>query len=287
MSTTLKKNFLELLDKDKEFRYAVAGYLGFSEILKRLDTLEEGQKRIWENIEKLWENQNRLWENQNKLWEEIRLLREGQNKLWENQNKLWENQNRLWEEIKGTKEDIKMLHEGQNKLWEEIRLLREEQVKQSKILEEHSKVLKEHSEILKEHSRVLEEHSKALGQLIHGQGILGMELGALTESTYANFLLEDLSKIIASNKESILLKYRNERIDEKDIDLLVITERHAYIAEIKIHPRVEDINELLLKKDIIIKNYPDKEVIPILTGTLIGKDIEQYAKSKNVKVYKY
>ena len=170
----------------------------------------------------------------------------------------------------------------------EIRELREEQIKQSKILEEHSKVLKEHSEILKEHSRVLEEHSKALSQLIHGQGILGMELGALTESTYANFLLEDLSKIIASNKESILLKYRNERINEKDIDLLVITERHAYIAEIKIHPRIEDINELLLKKDIIIiKNYPDKEVIPILTGTLIGKDIEQYAKSKNVKVYKY
>jgi len=72
----LKEDFLKLLDKDKEFRYTVAGYLGFSEILKRLDTLEEGQKRIWENIEK--------------LWEEIRLLREGQNKLWENQNRLWE-----------------------------------------------------------------------------------------------------------------------------------------------------------------------------------------------------
>jgi len=231
MSTTLKKNFLKLLEKDIEFRYAVAGYLGLSEILKRFDKLEEER------------------------------------------NKLFEGQKRILENIE--------------KIWEEIRLLREEQIKQSKILEEHSKVLKEHSEILKEHSRVLEEHSKALGQLIHGQGILGMELGALTESTYANFLLEDLSKIIASNKESILLKYRNERINEKDIDLLVITERHAYIAEIKIHPRIEDINELLLKKDIIIKNYPDKEVIPILTGTLIGKDIEQYAKSKNVKVYKY
>jgi len=84
----LKEEFLELLEKDKEFRYAVAGYLGLSEILKRLDRLEEGQnklfesqKRIWENIEKLWENQNRLWENQNKLWEEVRELRITQARL--------------------------------------------------------------------------------------------------------------------------------------------------------------------------------------------------------------
>jgi len=106
----LKEGFLELLDKDKEFRYTVAGYLGLSEILKRLDKLEEGQKG-------LLEGQNRLWENQNRLWEEVRALREGQEKLWENQNKLWENQNKLWEEVKS-------LREGQNKLWEEVRDLR-------------------------------------------------------------------------------------------------------------------------------------------------------------------
>ena len=54
----------------------MAGYLGLSEILKRLDRLEEGQKG--------------LLEGQNRLWEEVRALREGQEKLWENQNKLWE-----------------------------------------------------------------------------------------------------------------------------------------------------------------------------------------------------
>jgi SPX domain protein involved in polyphosphate accumulation len=61
MSEKLKKEFIELLEKDKEFRYTVAGYLGLSEILKRLDRLEEGQ--------------NRLWEGQAKLWEEVKLLR--------------------------------------------------------------------------------------------------------------------------------------------------------------------------------------------------------------------
>jgi len=79
----LKRQFLELLEKDLEFRYAVAGYLGLSELLKRLDSIEEG-------IKKLWENQNKLWENVNRLWEEVKALREGQNKLWENVNRLWE-----------------------------------------------------------------------------------------------------------------------------------------------------------------------------------------------------
>jgi len=121
----LKREILELLEKDVEFRYAVAGYIGLSEILKRMDRFEEnqsrlweGQNRIWEEIrglregqEKLWENQNRLWENQSKLWEnqgklweEVRSLREGQEKLWENVNKLWEGQNRLWEEVRSLRE---------------------------------------------------------------------------------------------------------------------------------------------------------------------------------------
>jgi len=106
MSEKLKKEFIELLERDRDFRYTVAGYLGLSEILKRLDRLEEGQ--------------NRLWEAQAKLWEEVKGLREDQKKLWENQNRLWEGQAKLWEEVKS-------LREGQNKLWEEVKSLREEQ----------------------------------------------------------------------------------------------------------------------------------------------------------------
>ncbi|MEM3462921.1 MAG: hypothetical protein QXJ15_04565 [Candidatus Bathyarchaeia archaeon] len=79
----MRREMLELLDKDLEFRYAVAGYLGMSEIIKRLDALEEGQRKLWEGQNKLWEEVRALREGQNKLWEEVRALREGQNKLWE------------------------------------------------------------------------------------------------------------------------------------------------------------------------------------------------------------
>jgi|YelNatPaOPRAMG01_1025707.scaffolds.fasta_scaffold74373_2 cell division protein FtsB len=154
MSVDLKKEFLNLLERDVEFRYMVAGYLGFSEIIKKIDgiyvelkNLREEQNKLWREIKelreeqrKLWENQNKLWENQNRMWEEIKALREGQNRLWENQNKLWEEvkslregQNKIWEEIRNLKEEqnklweeVKALREGQNKLWESQNRLWEE-----------------------------------------------------------------------------------------------------------------------------------------------------------------
>ncbi|MEM0262561.1 MAG: hypothetical protein QXN17_07925, partial [Nitrososphaerota archaeon] len=72
----LKRSVLELLEKDLEFRYAVAGYLGLSELMKRMDSLEENMVKLLENQNKLWEEVKGLREGQNKLWEEIRDLRE-------------------------------------------------------------------------------------------------------------------------------------------------------------------------------------------------------------------
>jgi len=46
MDSDLKEKFLELLDKDKEFRYAVVGYLGLANILRRLDRFEETQTKF-------------------------------------------------------------------------------------------------------------------------------------------------------------------------------------------------------------------------------------------------
>ena len=60
-SNKLKEEILDLLERDKEFRYAVAGYLGISEILKRLDGLEENMLRLWEEIRALRKGQEKLW----------------------------------------------------------------------------------------------------------------------------------------------------------------------------------------------------------------------------------
>jgi SMC interacting uncharacterized protein involved in chromosome segregation len=110
----LKRQILELLEKDKEFRLAVAGYLGLSETLARLESVEKNIERMLEEVKKLregqdrlWESVNKLWENSNKLWEEVRALREGQSKLWESQQKLWEGQNRLWEEVRAMRGEMR------------------------------------------------------------------------------------------------------------------------------------------------------------------------------------
>jgi len=81
-STRLKEEMLELLERDKEFRYAVAGYLGISEIMKRLDSHEEKMAQILDEVKKLWEEVKGLRESQEKIWEEVRALRKGQEKLW-------------------------------------------------------------------------------------------------------------------------------------------------------------------------------------------------------------
>ena len=95
LSKEEKLKLLKALEEDLEFRYAVAGLIGISEILRRLDRLEEGQKR--------------LWENQNRLWEEVRNLREGQNKLWEEVKSLRERQDRLWREVSSLKVAVESL----------------------------------------------------------------------------------------------------------------------------------------------------------------------------------
>jgi uncharacterized protein YoxC len=175
MAVRLRRQFLKLLDEDKEFRYTVAGYLGLGEILKRLDSIEENIRKIWEEIRGLREGQEKLWEAQNRLWEEVKALREGQEKLWDGQNKLWEEvkqlregQNKLWEEVKA-------LREGQEKLWEEVKLLREGQNKlwegQNRLWEE-VKALREGQEKLWASHRRLENYMRsAFGELRTALGV--------------------------------------------------------------------------------------------------------------------
>ncbi|MGC8912026.1 MAG: PD-(D/E)XK nuclease family protein [Nitrososphaeria archaeon] len=69
----LKEEFLELLERDREFRYAVAGFLGLGEILKRLDMHEQRLVELREEAVKLRED---MIEGFKRYDEEIVKLRE-------------------------------------------------------------------------------------------------------------------------------------------------------------------------------------------------------------------
>jgi chromosome segregation ATPase len=164
VESELKEKFLELLDKDKEFRYAVAAYLGLADILRRLDRFEEIQTKILEEIREMRIEQNKLWENQNKMWEEIKGLRENQEKLWKNQEKLWENQNKILEEIKNLRENQEKLWENQNKMWKEIKGLRENQERlwenQNKMWENQNRIWEEIKNLREGQQKLWENQNK-------------------------------------------------------------------------------------------------------------------------------
>jgi cytochrome c556 len=255
----LKEEFLELLEKDKEFRYSVAGYLGFSEILKRLDRLEEGQnklfesqKRIWENIEKLWENQNRLWENQNKLWEEIKGIKEDIKILHEGQNKLWENQNKLWEELRE-------LREGQNKLWEEVKYLRENQ----------EKIWRE----VRGLKIGLDALGKAVGRTLEDYTIAYIRL-LLEEKGYQKEKINLRKETIIYNKEKIEINIFNE-------EPLVVGEVKTYVENIE--DAKNCIEKLIEKIKIVEKVYNKKVELSIFSIANVPQNVLNILKELTEK----
>jgi regulator of replication initiation timing len=112
LSASIKRRFLELLDKDEEFRLVVAAKLGLSEEYEKLDAMQHTIEKLVEEVKALREGQEKLWQNVDKLWLEVKALREGQEKLWQNVDKLWL--------------EVKALREGQEKLFiEQQKLTRE------------------------------------------------------------------------------------------------------------------------------------------------------------------
>ena len=95
MAAKLKREFLELLKRDEEFRYVVLGYLGISEVLKRLDCIAEEQVRLRQDFARLQEEQVKLKGEQIKLREDFVELRKDFSRLLEEQVRLREDFNRM------------------------------------------------------------------------------------------------------------------------------------------------------------------------------------------------
>jgi hypothetical protein len=309
MSTDLKSEFLRLLEKDIEFRYAVAGYLGLSEIIKKLDWLIEEQRKIWEEVKHIWEeikslreDQHKLWENQNKMWEEIKSLREGQEKLWENQNKMWEeiralrenqnkiweeiralreNQNKIWEEIRTIKEDIRKLWENQNRMWEEIRALRENQ---NKIWEE-IKSLRENQYKLWEEVRILRED---FSKLIKRIDALGSRWGMLAESAFRNALKGLLEKSFNIRIERWInyddegFVYGHPSVVEIDIAL---RDQELILIEVSSHAKTADISLFNRKAIFYEKKVGKKPSRLIFVTPYAENDAIDLANKLRIELY--
>ncbi len=166
---------------------------------------------------------------------------------------------------------------GYYELFEEIKRLRKDL---NNMYLEFSRRFEEINKRFEAIEKKLLEHDKRFARL-------ELELGALTESFYSKALWDDLREEIKARGETVISRKRNYRIDESDIDLFIETDKTVYVVEVKVKPRHEDIGRLIAKADLVKKRYPGKRVEAILAGTMIGKEIEEYAYEKNIKVYVY
>jgi Holliday junction resolvase-like predicted endonuclease len=252
----LKRELLRLLREDEEFRLAVAGLIGLDTVILELRRLREDFNRFVELEEKRWEENWRRWEENAKRWEE-------NERRWEENRKRWEEAYRRFEIIERRLEE------------------------HSRILEEYSKILEEHSKRLEELTLVLRDHGLKIGELSRRVSNLEVAVGALAESTYARYFYEDLLRELASRGEVVVRRVRNVRADEEDIDLLVETQLRVYVVEVKLRPKHEDVGRVLAKVDVVRRLYPGKDVVGVLVGAMVGREVEAYAREKRVEVYAY
>jgi len=115
-----KQRILRTLERDSEFRLAIAGLLGLREILEELRLAVAGLlglDEVLRELKKLREDFNRFIIEQEKRWEE-------NNRRWDENAKRWEEADRKFkaivEELKSLKEELKSLREDHNKLREDF-----------------------------------------------------------------------------------------------------------------------------------------------------------------------
>ena len=109
MASRLREEFLELLEKDREFRYAVLGYLGMAEVLKRLELIAEELVRLREDFKEMRDEQARLGG-------ELRRLAEEQVRLREDFGELRKEQVRLREDFRSLQREQVKLREDFNRM---------------------------------------------------------------------------------------------------------------------------------------------------------------------------
>ncbi len=83
LSREEKERILRALEEDREFRYALMGLLGYTELLERFTRLEEGQRRLEERQQRLEERFQELTQRQQRLEERQQRLEERFQKLEE------------------------------------------------------------------------------------------------------------------------------------------------------------------------------------------------------------
>lgn len=145
----------------------------------------------------------------------------------------------------------------------------------------------EHDEKFRAAMEEIGEIWRELGEMNRRLSSLEPVLRALTESSYARFVWDELREEIKGSRGRLLQRRRNARLDGEGIDLLVVTDKTVYIVEVKVKPWHQDAAALLVKAELAAKRHPGKRVVPVLAGAMIDAEVEDYTLQKGVKICTY
>jgi len=278
----LKRQILELLEKDKEFRHAVMGML-------ELERISEGLKKHDEKFEKLLESLNRHEAQLVKLREDMMLGFKRHDEILERyaqeMAKLREDMNAGF---KRHDEELAKLREDFNKMLSTIVQIQEEQ---KRLREGYYERLEKRMESLEEGQVRLEKRMDSLerglkgleGGMLKGFADMSKFAGVNFEDFVRSFLTEFLRRSgeIPEGAEIKKAVVDGEEINIFLEDPLIVGEVTAYADS------VDEIMKLLRKAELVRAKYsrePRKMMVALNVKRGALKEIERIAKERGVEL---
>ncbi|MCS7146516.1 MAG: hypothetical protein RMJ28_04255 [Nitrososphaerota archaeon] len=262
MSSRLRDEFIKLLEEDKEFRYAVAGYLGLSETLKRLDSIEETIRKIWAEI-------HRVWENIEKLWEEVRAIRQEQEKLRIEQEKMRQEQEKSRLEQAGIREEQERMRQEQERLRLEQVGMR---LEIEKLRQEQEKLRLEQVNMRHEIEKLRLEQERLRKYMVTGFTELRNTLGVTFEThaaAYIQMLLMELGYPQARVERRHFVK------DGEVVDVDIFCEDPLVVGEVTVAIRdvggaESEVEKLMERAELVSARYGRKPFMVVLSAARVS-----------------
>jgi exonuclease VII small subunit len=273
----LKRRFLELLEKDSEFRRAVVGMLELERILEGLKRHDEKFEEVLERLDRHEAELVKLREDFNKLGGEVAKLREDMIAGFRRHDEILE---KHAQEIARLREDFNKMLGAIAQIQEEQRRLREGYERLEKrvgSLEEGQVRLEKRMDSLERGLRSLE------GAMLRGFADLSKFAGITFEEFVRGFLTEALR---SSGEIPEGAELKRAVIDGEEINIFL--EDPLIVGEVTASAEsVGEITKLLRKAELAKARYskePKKIMIALTAKRDVAREIERIAEESGVRL---
>jgi len=300
MSLDLKEKILDLLERDREFRYAVAGLIGLDEILKRLD---EHDRKFNEILTVLKEHTAILKEHTTRLDEHDRKFNEILASLKEHTAILKEYAARLNEHDRKFNEILAKLSEHDRKFNEIVSRLDGHDRKFNEIisrLDEHDRKFNEIVARLDAHDRKfneivsrLDEHDRKFNSIIAEIRDIRKELVDVKSymERFSLTLEEEAWEVITSRLRRIGVDVKLVRLTlpELEINIYGVADDLCVVGKASTRVGVGVLRSVDEKLTELRRRYPEylrRRVLKVVYTMWATEDAVEEAKKRNIWLLK-